>query len=269
MNLNTFQRHGVFDDASMIELVAKRLGDAEQIRAAKAFPYQLLVAWKSTQGVSARLSEALQDAMEHATHNIPELSGNVVICPDVSGSMQSPVTGFRRGSTTAVRCVDVAGLISAALLRKNPLARVLPFENKVRALPINPRDSIMSIAAALASIGGGGTNCSAPLTLLNEEKAKVDVLIYVSDNESWMDAKGHSGYRRGTEMMSQWMKLKKRNPSAKLVCIDLTPNVHRQVVQRPDVLNVGGFSDAVFTVLGQFVRADGASWAQVIDATAL
>ncbi|MFK8003586.1 MAG: TROVE domain-containing protein [Polyangiales bacterium] len=269
MNLNTFQRHGVFDDEAMIKLVAKRIGDEDEVRSAKVFPYQLLVAWNSTQGLSTRLSEALQDAMEHATHNIPELSGHVVICPDVSGSMQSPVTGFRSGSTTAVRCVDVAGLISAALLRKNPLARVLPFENKVRTLPINPRDSIMSIAGALASIGGGGTNCSAPLALLNAEKAKVDVLIYISDNESWMDAKGRSGWSRGTEMMSQWMTLKKRNPKAKLVCIDLTPNVHRQVLQRPDVLNVGGFSDAVFTVVGQFVQADGASWTQVIDAATL
>lgn len=269
MNLNTFQRHDVFKDEEMVKLVADRLRDAKRVREAKVFPYQLLVAWKSTQGISARLSEALQDAMEHATHNIPELPGRVVICPDVSGSMQSPVTGYRRGSTTAVRCVDVAGLISGALLRKNPLARVLPFETKVRALPINPRDSIMSIAGALASIGGGGTSCSAPLTLLNEEKAKVDVVIYVSDNESWVDAKGRSGWNRGTEMMSQWMKLKERNPKAKLVCIDLTPNVHRQVLQRPDVLNVGGFSDAVFTVLGQFVQTDGAAWAQVIDATPL
>lgn len=269
MNLNTFQRHGVFQDEAMIELVAARLRDAKLVQDAKVFPYQLLVAWKSTQGISPRIQEALQDAMEHATQNIPKLSGRVVICPDVSGSMQSPVTGFRRGSTTAVRCVDVAGLISAALLRRNPLARVLPFETKVRALPINPRDSIMSIAGALASIGGGGTSCSAPLALLNAEKAKVDVVIYVSDNESWVDAKGHSGRSRSTEMMAQWMQLRRRNPQAKLVCIDLTPNVHRQALDRPDVLNVGGFSDAVFTVLSQFVQRNGAPWAQVIDATPL
>ena len=36
--------------------------------------------------------------------------GKLFICPDVSGSMQSPVTGYRSGGTTEVRCVDVAGV---------------------------------------------------------------------------------------------------------------------------------------------------------------
>ena len=55
------------------------------------------------------------------------------MCPDVSGSMHSPVTGFRKGATTAVRCIDVAALVAAAVLRKNPDAEVIPFEDEVRA----------------------------------------------------------------------------------------------------------------------------------------
>ena len=43
MNLNTFQRHGVFHDAEMVELIANRLRDAEAIKRAKVFPYQLLI----------------------------------------------------------------------------------------------------------------------------------------------------------------------------------------------------------------------------------
>ena len=42
------------------------------------------------------------------------------VCPDVSGSMQSPVTGHRGSATSAVRCVDVAGLVAASLLRREP-----------------------------------------------------------------------------------------------------------------------------------------------------
>ena len=52
---------------------------------------------------------------------------------------------------------------------------------------LNPRDSIMTNAEKLADIGGGGTACSAPLRLLNHEKARVDMVIIVSDNESWAD----------------------------------------------------------------------------------
>jgi 60 kDa SS-A/Ro ribonucleoprotein len=45
MNLNTFQRHGVFYMPEIVEIVANRLRDAEAIRRAKVFPYQLLSAY--------------------------------------------------------------------------------------------------------------------------------------------------------------------------------------------------------------------------------
>lgn len=269
MNLRSFQRHGVFDDPAIVAQVASRLADEDEVRGAKAFPYQLLVAWKSTAQVPAPIQLALQDAMEHAVANIPAIDGHVVICPDVSGSMQGPVTGYRRGASSRVRCVDVAGLISAAFLRKNPLARVLPFEEVVRPLRLDPRNSVMSTAQQLAAVGGGGTDCSEPLALLNRERAAVDTVIYVSDNESWIDSRGQNGWDRGTAMMSEWEKLRRRNPRAKLVCIDITPNTHKQAIDRPDILNVGGFSDAVFDVVAEFVNGSGAHWAELIDAVSL
>ncbi|MGE0786365.1 MAG: RNA-binding protein [Sandaracinaceae bacterium] len=266
MSLNTFQRHGVFDDAAMVTMIASRLSDASEVRAAKVFPYQLLMAWKMTAGVPALIQSALEDAMEHAVANVPVIDGHVVICPDVSGSMSGWVTGYRKGATSAVRCVDVAGLVAAALLRTNPHARVIPFEHTVKDIRLNPRDSVITIADQLAKVGGGGTNCSAPLALLNEERAKVDLVLYVSDNESWVDAKGRSGFGQSTAMMDEWTKLRARNPRAKLVCIDLTPNIHKQAIDRSDILNVGGFSDAVFDVVARFVKDEGAvHWATLID----
>ena len=98
-------------------------------------------------------------------------------------------------------------------------------------------------------MGGGGTNCSAPLALLNREQAAVDLVVMVSDNESWADpARG-----RGTATMAEWAKLKQRNPQAKLVCIDIQPYATVQARERPDVLNIGGFSDQVFDQIVDFV----------------
>jgi 60 kDa SS-A/Ro ribonucleoprotein len=107
MNLNTFARHGVFEQEGMAELVARRLADPEQVKKARVFPYQLMVAYASADSsVPAPVRDALQDAMEVAISNVPRVEGKVYVFPDVSGSMASPVTGHRRGSTTAVRCVD-------------------------------------------------------------------------------------------------------------------------------------------------------------------
>src|SRR6185436_10255100 len=45
MNLNTFARHGVFDEPGMAELIARRLSDPEKIAKSRVFPYQLMVAY--------------------------------------------------------------------------------------------------------------------------------------------------------------------------------------------------------------------------------
>ncbi|MBK5540416.1 TROVE domain-containing protein [Pseudomonas sp. TH05] len=268
MNLNTLARNGAFQVAGCAEYVAARLADAEAVAKARVYPYQLLAAYRMAgDDVPLVVREALQDALELSLANVPALQGAVVVCPDVSGSMHSPVTGYRPGASTAVRCIDVAALVAAAVLRKQPTARVMPFEVQVVDISLNPRDSVMSNAQKLAAIGGGGTNCSAPLARLADTKAKVDTLILVSDNESWIDAR-----RRGASAtMQQWARIKKINPQARLVCIDMQPGATTQAADREDILNVGGFSDAVFDVIAQFTAGHyGARhWVEAIEAMQL
>jgi 60 kDa SS-A/Ro ribonucleoprotein len=181
--------------------------------------------------------------------------------------MSSAVTGYRKGATTAVRCIDVAALFAAAVVRKNPQAEVLPFECDVVNITLNSRDSVMTNAARLASIGGGGTNCSAPLALLNRSKAKGDLVIFISDYESWVDA----GAGRGTAMMREFNAFKERNPAARLACIDVQPYRTVQAIEREDILNVGGFSDQVFDVISEFARGElnADHWIGVIESMAL
>jgi 60 kDa SS-A/Ro ribonucleoprotein len=268
MNLNTFQRHGVFADAEMVEIIANRLRDAEAIRKARVFPYQLLVAFaaaKQNAGIPRQITEALQDAMEIATENVPEINGKVYVFPDISGSMHSSVTGYRKGVTSAVRCLDVAALVAAAILRKNPSAEVIPFSDTIVRADLNPRDSVMTNAQKLAALPSGGTNCSAPLVSLNAKRAKGDLVIYVSDNESWIDT--NRSWNSGTQTMKQWNEFKTRNADAKLVCIDIQPYDHTQAQERADILNVGGFSDQVFTLVSEFANGtlDADHWVGVIE----
>ncbi|MCR6479650.1 RNA-binding protein [Variovorax sp. ZS18.2.2] len=267
-NLNTFARHGVFELPGLAEAVAAKLRDPQAVAKARVLPYQLMAAFTATGAeVPHVVKEALQDAMELALANVPVFEGRVVVCPDVSGSMSSPVTGHRGSATSAVRCIDVAALVAAAVLRRNADARVLPFETKVVSLKLNPRDSVMTNAAKLAAVGGGGTSCSAPLALLNKEKAKADLVVLVSDNESWADrARG-----RGTATMQEWAAFKERNPKARLVCIDIQPYATTQAQEREDVLNIGGFSDEVFKLLAVYAAGGlGADhWVGVIEETSI
>jgi 60 kDa SS-A/Ro ribonucleoprotein len=274
MNLSTLGRHGVFESRSLTRLVAERLRDRAAIERARVLPYQLMTAYlAASSDVPELVRGALEDAMQIALANVPALDGKVYVCCDVSGSMSSPITGHRRGATTRVRCIDVAALISAAVLRKND-AEVLPFEHDVVSLRLARRDSVMTNAAKLASVGGGGTNCSAPLAMLNTRSARGALVVYVSDNESWLGPGAQRGVGcndnvggRGTAMMREWTRFKARNPSAKLVCIDLTPNRTTQAHDDDAILNVGGFSDVVFELLAAFASGglDGQHWVDVIE----
>lgn len=264
MNLNAFMRHGAFKDKALVKELAIKLGSEAEVAKAKCFPYQLLTAYLHVDAeMPQELTLALQDALEAATKNIPVFEGSVVVCPDVSGSMGYPVLGAQKGKPASkTRCIDVAALVAASVLRTNKLARVIPFETDVCNIKLNPRDSVMTNAKRLASIGGGGTNCSAPLALLNKEGVAPDVVIFISDYESWVDSPHAYG---GTAMLAEWQKIVKRNPKAKLICIDVTPRDNHQMPERPGILRVGGFSDEVFNVVQAFCSGDAASWIDTIE----
>ena len=108
----------------------------------------------------------------------------------------------------------------------------------------------MTNAQKLASLPAGGTNCSAPLMELNRRQAKGDLIVYVSDNESWVDSPHYGRYGgSATETMTQWSLFRQRNPQAKMICIDVQPYETTQAVERADIINVGGFSDQVFNLI--------------------
>jgi 60 kDa SS-A/Ro ribonucleoprotein len=155
----------------------------------------------------------------------------------------------------------VAALIGAAFLRSSPNAEIVPFHSTVVACRVDRREPVARIADRLSKLPNGGTNCSAPLQLLLDCGERPDAVIFVSDNESWMDPRRDAT----TGMLERWNKIRAVAPHARLVCIDLVPNRSCQVPERPDVLNVGGFSDAVFEIVGDFLDgSDGATWVERI-----
>lgn len=265
MNLNTFARHGVFQDEEITGLIAQRLRNRELLEGARVFPYQLLVAHAMAgDDVPVIIREALQDALEWSVRRVPPIRGRVYILPDVSGSMAwTPATGYRKGASSVVTCRDVAALVTGAILRHNPDATVLAHDDRVYEVELNPRDSLATNTARLDAIGGGGTWLSQPLEVLNQRRARGDLVIYISDNESWLDTDTGAG----TTTMAAWNVFRNRNPSARLVCLDIQPYGSSQAAEREDILNIGGFGDSVFEIIGRFAqgRLEPGHWLAEID----
>jgi 60 kDa SS-A/Ro ribonucleoprotein len=277
MNLNTLLRHEVLNDAEMVDFVAAKIVDAEEIHTSRQFPYQYLSAYLNAEdALPQKIKAALCQAAEIACGNVPELPGAVVIGLDVSGSMQSPVTGHRgRGATSKVRCVDVAALFAAAILRRNPDSVVIPFDDKAYHVKLDPQDTILSLASRLAQYGGGGTNCALPLAEVANtyRNRKFAGCVLVSDQESWIG----TGRYGSTAVISAWqefvknqVRLQARDKAGpKLVCIDLQPFTTTQAPDRSDILNIGGFSDAVFRVVASFLCDDANRFVTEVEAVEL
>jgi 60 kDa SS-A/Ro ribonucleoprotein len=265
MNINTLVRHNVFDDKSVVKALASKLANADEVRKYNVFPYQLLTTFQNVDNAPMEIRNALQDALEVATENVHRLEGGTVALCDVSGSMSSPATGNRVGSTSKTRCVDVAGLISSVILRRDDVAEVVPFEYGVVDVKLNPRDSIMTNAQKLADLNRGGTNCAAALEHLNAKKAMYKNVIMVSDNQSWVDFYGRGGSRQDTPMNQQWEAYKRRVKDAKMALIDIQPYPNTQLRNSADVMNIGGFNDSVFDVISRFFAGENTDFVKVIE----
>ena len=274
-NLNTYLRHDVFSTQEMVDLISSRLRDKKQIEKANVFPYQLLMAYKQTEGVPYEVVDALHDAMEIAVASIPKIEGKIFVLLDISTSMSWPVTGrYSTGVESKMLCIDVASLFTSAILRKNNNSVVIPFNDRVRHCELNSEHTVMKNAETLSAMCGGDTSVKAALESLNKSDEKGDLIIIFSDNESWFD--GRNAVRRsladakGTGAQVEWQKFKKRNKNAKLICLDITPDTNAQIKQRKDVLNIGGFSDEVFKVMASFLEESSENhWVDVVESTSL
>lgn len=276
-NLNSLDKHGVFKDKALLRLVCEKLSDAKEVAKARVFPYQIFTSYMFTKELHHDLRGALQDALDHSLVNLPTFGDkNLCIAVDVSGSMTAPITGHRKGATSKMQCSQVAALFAAMFLKKNPNTLCAAFDTQLYTCEqVNRRDSLVTLAEGF-NFGGGGTNCSLPLQWIIKQKKNVDLVIFLSDNESWVDARPRQTMRRyawepehdGTSQMYLWNRYQTEvNPHAKLVCIDLAPNKTTQAHEREDILNIGGFSDSVFDVVELFSKNElsGAHWVGEIE----
>jgi 60 kDa SS-A/Ro ribonucleoprotein len=273
MNLNTFKRHGVLEDKKLVKLLAKRLADSELVKRARQYPYQILTTYKAVQGkdMPSSIIKSLHDAVDHCVGNIPEFEGRTAVLVDISGSMGQAINGWFSCNADETSCREVAGLFAAAIARKNPDAVVYQFSTTATRVRFNPFDTVFTNTEKITRGSWGGTSISSGLeALLRDFKKKElpDNVIIISDNESWADAYGYSYYGGdATATMSKWASYKGKNKNARLILMDLTPTSNTQTQDRDDILNVGGFSDAVFDAIAGFCesRGKGDYWARKIE----
>lgn len=214
-NLNTLDRAGVFSNPENVRHAVSVLANREAVLKSKVLPFQYHEAFKAYEGANSDIRDAIVSALELSFENLPEIPGDVVIAPDVSGSMSNTLSSGKSKATYS----DIAGIFSAALFRKSPTCTILPFGDRVVTdFRASRHDSIMTTAKAFHH-RNMGTDVGAPIRYANQNGLRMDVFIGITDNMEWYTQ--HAGWGgQSTGFYGEWTKRTNKNAKAFLVRID-------------------------------------------------
>lgn len=256
-HLNTLHKAGVFESAENVDYVVKKLTDEKNIRGSKVFPFRFYSAYTMLdQTMPRKISEAVVSALEISFQNTPVLPGRTAVGCDVSGSMSWGTVSEK----SKIKFIDIAALFSAALLKTTEDAVILPFDTSVKNLRLSARDSVMTTATTLASVGGGGTDVGSPIDHLLKNRIVVDTFIGVTDSEDWA----------GRGFLPAWRQYKKNvNPNAKAFLLHVAPYTHAVAPKsEPDCWFFYGWSDNILPFI-TLTASGGATQLDAVRATSL
>ena len=103
-NLRNLDEAGITDKEAAT--LADRIADPEQVRRSRQFPFRFLSAYLNAP--SLRWGHALEQALDAATANIPELPGRTLILIDTSASMGQALS--RKSAMSMVQAAALFGL---------------------------------------------------------------------------------------------------------------------------------------------------------------
>lgn len=248
-NLRNFEKAGISKSAR--KAVQGRLSDPEQVARSRQFPFRFLSAYKAVQG--DWWNEALSEALDASVGNLPEFKGRTLVLVDTSGSMQSPIS-----EKSSVSHVEVGALFGVALARAGANVDLHGFAGDIYGRrgassvqfkhDLVKGSSLMRDITAFSMRVGEVGHGTETVAALKETWNGHDRVILVTDMQAF------GGYSRGasvTDAVPREVRMYGINPSGYAsTALDLS---------QPNRFEIGGFSDAVFRMIGMLEAGD-ANW---------
>lgn len=250
-NLGNMSKAGLLNPGDEVfERVIKLLSDPIALRKARVHPIALLIALKTyasgrgvrgsgTWTVVPQIVDALNNAFYMAFDAVEPLNKNLLIAVDSSGSMSANVVGTPGFS--AAQAAAAMTLVTASIERNY---KILAFDTQVYDWPISPRQRLDDVMKNIP--GGGGTDVSALINRLIEQKRKVEAVIIYTDNETWA----------GSNHPYQAMAIYREQVNRKAKLIILATAANHLTVAAPDdplSLTICGFDTTVPDVIHAFL----------------
>jgi 60 kDa SS-A/Ro ribonucleoprotein len=241
-NLRTFVEKGV--DHDVINTVADKISDPEQVARSKQFPFRFYSAMNALDGADAKdkfdletLRDAVRNALELSATNVPRFPGRSVIFIDVSGSMDHKISGY-----SSVTAKDIAMLYGAIFNKIAANAIIGVFADRFSLVRGVSKD-ILATKEKIDSVNvGGSTNAYLAFEWLLKDRVEADRVFLLSDMQHW-DTRGGAGM-----IAAPYLNWKRSvSPNARLYSVDLVGYGTSSFPQgAPGVATIAGWSERIF-----------------------
>lgn len=191
-NLRNFEQAKVSD--KVLDEVARRLADPEQVAKSRQLPFRFLSAYMATAGIgqqdwynraprfhsseSLRFGYPLERALNASLKNVPALKGRTLILVDRSGSMfGSP------SKNTQLNFADAAAIFGATLAVRSEDATLVQFGTKPKEVPFTKDGSVLPLLERFEGMGMTDTT----LAVNTFYREGYDRVVLITDEQ-------HNGY---------------------------------------------------------------------------
>lgn len=192
-NLRNFEQAGV--SGTVLDEVAKRLADPEEVAKSRQLPFRFLAAYFATSGInrdgydsyygrtpvassgSLRFGFPLEQALNHSLANVPSLDGNTLILVDRSGSMWGAPS-----KSTSMNFADSAAVFGAALALRAKNATLVQYGDTSEEIKFSKGDSVLSVVNRFKGMGGTYT---ATALKKHFNSSYTRVVLITDEQHSW------------------------------------------------------------------------------------
>lgn len=246
MNLNNLAKYKLFNNSKTLNYVETLLSDTTKIPK-NMWAFNINQTLSSLIDVPQTIVDTLEKIQFYLLKNAPSFTKDAVLFVDSSGSMSYPLrTSYT--SRNPLTYSKIASFFAAGICLTNENILAVPFDTTLHFNnKINSKDDFNTIFNKF-SLHGGGTNVHCGIEYLLENKIKKDVLIIISDNESWRHTK------KAFELYEQYRNT--INPDLIVINWDILPNTTAQHTNSNKTYLVSGYSDTVYKLINYILSQE-------------
>lgn len=250
-NLNRFAMAGLTQGNSEVtKTIVARLTDKVKVAETGPHPVNVvntMLTYSSGQGFrggntwtpNQNIVDALDTLFYLAIDAVVPTKKSILFGVDNSGSMKHTI------SNTVMRANQFANVLALTLLKTEPNAEGIAFNNKRETFNLGRRSSLDE--AMKLPLIGGTTDCAIPIVHALATGNKYDAIIILSDNESW------AGQQHGFQALAEYRK--KINPDVKVVEVAAVATPYSTFPSDDkNLLRVVGFDASVLQVIEEFLK---------------